>query len=668
MNKAYRILVVEDDPTILNGTAHLLETAGYRVDRVSSGEAALAAVAVQRPDLVLLDRDLGGIDGLEVCRQIKANPAYADMLVIMASASYATLANQSEGFEAGADGYLSRPISNRELIARISSYIRILQLTRALHRQNAELRRKTELANNVQLASLNVLEDVVAAQSQTEALNLKLAASIDQHEAMVRSISDAIISANSAGNIVGWNPGAERIFGYPAAEILGQPLTLLLPARHNDRHTAGIARVSAGGPGHVIGITIEVEGQRKDGTEFPLNLSLSEWSTGGNKFFTAIIRDISTQKQADIHLRKLSAITEQMPLSVIITDLQGRIEYANPRFCTVTGYTLPEVLNKNPRMLKSGETPVETYREMWSMIQAGQVWSGELRNRKKNGELYLESVIIAPVLNPSGQTTHYVAVKDDITAQRRFVAETTAQLAKEHELSEMKTRFISVTSHEFRTPMAAAMGSAEILINHLDHLAPAKRQELLARITHSMHRMTEMLDEVLLLNRMDADRLEVRLTPIDLRRLLVNIVDEIRLGDQQGHVIDLQAAPALGRWVTDTNLLQHILTNLLSNAVRYSPPRSVITLQTASNAAQLEIVIADQGIGIPAADQARIFEPFERGSNVGTIKGTGLGLSIVKRMAGLLGGTITLTSPATAAGGSRFTLVFPVQPEPPKRS
>jgi PAS domain S-box-containing protein len=378
--------------------------------------------------------------------------------------------------------------------------------------------------------------------------------------------------------------------------------------------------------------------------------------------------DITEQKLAQDAMRKLSRIIEQAPLSIIITNLAGSIEYVNPRFCAVTGYTPPEMLGQNPRLLKSEETPPAVYRDMWQLLRSGQVWSGELRNRKKNGELYLESAVIAPVVDPDGRITHYVALKDDITAQRRLIAETTARMEKEHELSEMKTRFISVTSHEFRTPMAAAMGSAEILINHLDHLAPAKRQELLGRITHSMHRMTEMLDEVLLLNRMDADRIEVRLGPVDLRLFLGNIVDEIRLGDQQGHVIDLQAAPDLGRWVTDPNLLHHILTNLLSNAVRYSPPRSVITLRAAQDPAQLEIAIEDQGIGVPAADMARIFEPFERGSNVGTIKGTGLGLSIVKRMAGLLGGTITLTSPVTAAGGSCFTLGLPVQVEPPKQS
>ena len=117
-----------------------------------------------------------------------------------------------------------------------------------------------------------------------------------RYAVMVNSISDAIVSADSAGQIIAWNPGAERIFGYPAREILGQSLRLLIPPRHLEHHDAGMARVLAGGPHHIIGTTMEAEGRRQDGSEFPLNLSLSEWQIGPQKFFTAVIRDITEQR------------------------------------------------------------------------------------------------------------------------------------------------------------------------------------------------------------------------------------------------------------------------------------------------------------------------------------------------------------------------------------
>jgi signal transduction histidine kinase len=246
----------------------------------------------------------------------------------------------------------------------------------------------------------------------------------------------------------------------------------------------------------------------------------------------------------------------------------------------------------------------------------------------------------------------------DITARKRLEAETAAMFEKERQLLEMKTRFISVTSHEFRTPMAAALGSAQLLHNHLDRLAPEKREELFERINTSLHRMTVMLDDVLLLNRMDGHRIELRLAPADLRAFLRNVIEEIRLGDQGAHPFELQADPHDAQpFVTDLNLLHHIFSNLLSNAVRYSAAGKPIAVWVENHPGYTRVVVEDQGIGIPVADRARLFQPFERGSNVGNIKGTGLGLNIVKRMTELLGGTVALDSPAD--GGSRFSLVLP---------
>lgn len=259
---------------------------------------------------------------------------------------------------------------------------------------------------------------------------------------------------------------------------------------------------------------------------------------------------------------------------------------------------------------------------------------------------------------PSG-AEEFVVFARDITARKRLDIEIAAVLEKERQASEMKTRFISVTSHEFRTPMAAAMGSVEILTNHLDQLSPEKRQKLFERINTALRRMTHMLDEVLLLNRMDLKRLEVTFASIYLQPLVQNVLEGIRLDDNEAHRFELHVVGEAVQTVTDANLLQHILANLLSNAVRYSPVGSLITVAVTADAAQVQLVVEDQGIGIPVVDRRRIFEPFERGSNVGTTKGTGLGLNIVQRMTKLLGGTIALAD--RAGGGTRFTLALPVQ-------
>ncbi len=368
-------------------------------------------------------------------------------------------------------------------------------------------------------------------------------------------------------------------------------------------------------------------------------------------------RDISARLLATAHLRKLSTIIEQAPLSVVITDLTGMIEYVNPRFCAVTGYTFAEALGQNPRILKSGETPPAVFRDLWETLARGATWGGEFLNRKKNGDVYLETAVIAPVVDDHGHATHYVALKDDVTAQRHLVAESEALLAKEREMSAMKSRFIAVTSHEFRTPMSTAMASADLLHNHIDHLPLSKREELFERITSALHRMTGMLDELLLLNRVEANRVEVSLAPLDLWTFTQSVIEELRLGDRDAHRFELDGSGPAARVLSDVNLLHHILSNLLSNAARYSPAGSIITTRLTLAPGQVRLSVEDQGIGVPAADRERIFESFERGSNVGVIKGSGLGLNIVKRMCGLLGGSITFEAPP--AGGSRFILTLP---------
>jgi len=257
----------------------------------------------------------------------------------------------------------------------------------------------------------------------------------------------------------------------------------------------------------------------------------------------------------------------------------------------------------------------------------------------------------------SGLPVRFLGVNYDITARKHLESETTRLLERERQVSEMKTRFISVTSHEFRTPMTTIMGSVELLANHLDRLTPDKRAQIFERVNSSLQRMTTMLDDVLTLNRMDANRTEVRLTTINLSPFLANVVQEIRTGDRDEHRFDLQLPPGAVPFVTDQNLLHHIAANLLSNAVRYSPAGTSVIVRVQSDAWRLHLSVEDQGIGIPPADRIRIFEPFERGSNVGQIKGNGLGLNIVKRMTELLGGTITLRP--MSGGGTRFTVALP---------
>jgi PAS domain S-box-containing protein len=163
--------------------------------------------------------------------------------------------------------------------------------------------------------------------------------------------------------------------------------------------------------------------ETSDGRRIEVEFVSNVYLVNHQKVIQCNIRDITGRKRMDEKLRQLSRAVEQSPASIVITNPAGDIEYANPKFINVTGYTLAEILGKNPRILKSGEISPETYRELWQTITAGKEWRGEFHNKKKNGELYWESASISPIRDRAGRVTHYVAVKEDITARKQNEAE-----------------------------------------------------------------------------------------------------------------------------------------------------------------------------------------------------------------------------------------------------
>jgi len=310
-------------------------------------------------------------------------------------------------------------------------------------------------------------------------------------------------------------------------------------------------------------------------------------------------------------------------------------------------------------LLWSDEMPPEVHEDLKRTITANQVWTGEVRSRRKNGDRYLENVVVAPLIDDQGQVSRYVALKDDITAQKRFEAETTAMLQQERKISEMKSQFISVTSHEFRTPLAAAVGSLELLERHADRMTPAKRAELLARTQRSLGRLTEIINQVLNISRVESGRVTVKRERLDLSHFAHETIREIEVGDRQQHqfVYAETGGPAVVS--ADPSLLHHILSNLLGNAVRYSPVGTTVTLNLDLGETEFVLTVSDEGIGVPEAEREAIFQPFIRGSNVGQISGTGLGLNIVKRYVELMGGSIRLIP---SERGARFQVRIPTLP------
>jgi len=238
----------------------------------------------------------------------------------------------------------------------------------------------------------------------------------NKYRHLFEALSDAsFVIEEESGRIIDTNAQAEILLGKTRREILGSNLVGLFEPQSG---LAGVASLhAAAGSDQTGGCELEVI--RSDGRPVPVHASASRLELYGRRLVLALLRDVSERNRMDEQLRQLSQAVEQCPVSIAITDTAGKITYVNPRFSALTGYTLEEAVGKNPRILKSGETPPETYREMWEAITSGKEWRGRFHNRRKNGELFWESALISPILSKAGKITHYLAVEVDLDEGER---------------------------------------------------------------------------------------------------------------------------------------------------------------------------------------------------------------------------------------------------------
>jgi PAS domain S-box-containing protein len=248
-------------------------------------------------------------------------------------------------------------------------------------------------------------------------------------------------------------------------------------------------------------------------------------------------------------------------------------------------------------------------------------------------------------------------LKIEISERERAEAEMRKMLEKEKELNELKTRFVSMVSHEFRTPLTIIRSSAQIIQKYKDKLNTEKELDYLERITSTVDLMTDILENVLFIGKSDSDKIKFHPAPINIIEFCINVINDINMVNQTFDEIVFRNNAKKEIVVADENILRHILINLLSNAIKYNINKKQIEFSLNTDEEKTEFIIKDQGIGIPAEDQDRIFEPFHRSENVGTISGTGLGMSVVLRSIKLHEGTISFSSQENK--GTTFKVTIP---------
>lgn len=395
------------------------------------------------------------------------------------------------------------------------------------------------------------------------------------------------------------------------------------------------------------------------------------YSANGNLVaLEGFIADITERKHAEEEIRKLSQSVEQSPTIVIITDLKGKIEYVNPKFYEVTGYSPAEVIGKNPRFLKSGNTPVKVYKSLWKTITSGKEWHGEFHNRKKNGELYWESANIFPLKNEHGKITHFIGMKEDITIRKNMEQDLIKAKEKAEESDKLKSSFLANMSHEIRTPMNAIIGFSQLLSD--PDTSEDERNHYISLIQNSGNDLLGLIDDIIDISKIEAGQVKIFKSQYFIDNILIELYDSyveyLKTKKDKEDIKLIYNPPKGGHHIviyTDIDRFKQIIRNLISNAIKFTDGGSVefgFTVDYNKQYSNLLFYVRDTGIGIPKDKLDVIFESFRQASasNTKIYGGTGLGLAITKRLVKILGGEIWVNS--IEGKGSTFYFTIPYQP------
>ncbi len=414
--------------------------------------------------------------------------------------------------------------------------------------------------------------------------------------AVIDSAIDGIITIDERGIIETFNPAASKIFGYLQEEVVGKNVNVLMPQPYQQEHDTYLNNYHQTNRPKIIGIGREVKGKKKDGSVFPLRLAVGEVRLAEKRIYTGVIHDLTTVKNAEARILDLNA----------------------------------ELATKNEEL---EEKVIERTEKLVSAV-----------NKLLTINKKLES-----------EVTERQNIQQELEVNQKELRES---LEKEKELSELKSRFVSMASHEFRTPLSTILSSIELIESYRKEEQVGKRQRHIERVKSSVKHLTGILNDFLSLSRLEEGKIEPQWEEFVLEHFCHSVLDELNSILKEGQQMDF-AGKNLDQMVRlDKKILRNILINLLSNAIKYSPAHSAIECRGEIENDQLQIWVTDHGIGIPEDEQEYLFTRFFRARNVENIKGTGLGLNIVRRYVELLGGDIGFESKMGV--GTTFHLSIPI--------
>jgi len=495
---------------------------------------------------------------------------------------------------------------------------------------------------------------------------------------VLESTLTAVITADKNGIIQIFNKAASRIFGYANEEIIGQNFKVLLPEPYRSKHDNYLKKYLETVVKNIIGVEhVELIAQRKNGETFPMEISVNETKLGSEHLFVASISDISQRKKNEYQLLLRNFAIDAAANSIIMTDTEGIISYVNSAFLKMTGFSQEDIIGKKTSIFKSGKHDNDFYRNLWLTILNGDIWSGRLINKKKNGELYYEEMTITPVKDESGKIINFIAVKHDVSEEvkhEKRIKEYLDQLEQQkkeleklnEELKEAnisKDKFFSIIAHDLKSPFSALLGYTQIFQEEFDDLSPEEIKEFTDAISTITRNIYQLLLDLLDWARIQTGRMEMTQTDFNLYIIISNIISTLKpVADKKNIEIAFSGDKSFSVFA-DENMIKMVIRNLISNAIKFTYKSGKINVSLNKDGNKIICCVEDNGIGMSEKDMNKLFKLDVQHTSRGTEeeKGTGLGLILCKEMVERNGGEIWVESRVDV--GSKFLFTLPVSNE-----
>ena len=479
---------------------------------------------------------------------------------------------------------------------------------------------------------------------------------------LLESTPDAIVMVNVTGRIVLVNSHAERVFGYPRAELLGQAVEVLLPHRYRGAHLGHRSGFFGQPRTRTMGAGLELHGLRKDGGEFPVEISLSPIDTEEGTMVMSAIRDITDRKRAD---QKFKDLLEAAPDAMVIVNREGHIVLVNSQAVKLFGWSRDELLGQPIELLVpqrfSARHP-DHRRNFFAEPRTRSMGAGlELHGLRKDGSEFPVEISLSPLETEEGLFVSS-AIRD-VTERKRIEQVLRDKNLELENAALVKDRFLASMSHELRTPLNAIIGFTGMLLMKLPGPLNAEQEKQLRIVQTGAKHLLSLINDLLDVAKLSANKVTLNLEPVDCKTLIEEVSATLELeARRKGLAFAVHTPPVDVLLLTDRRALSQILINLVGNAIKFTQQGRVdVVLQDLQlpTGRAVQLRVQDTGPGIPLQEQPRLFEAFSRVESADRRhhEGTGLGLHLSRKLAEALGGTLGFDS--TEGLGSTFTLQLP---------